>query len=530
MLDISIKPLLKVVNKPAKALGFIKKHIVAVEKIDGTKLTLIRNDLPFDPRDYSKNWIVSYKGNVIYPSEFFGLEGRDSEIKESAIGASQYKFVHDHLRKIHPRTASIPCDTEFFVEFVQNKPTVTRDYCVKHGLFLVGFGPTQYAQSRGFVFSSSKFSDDLEKLENYRKILQLNPFPVVFDGTLMSKSSVLRGCTDQKLKKIFKESIDVVDFSEPTSVVELANSAFSRLESSLGGPAEGVVIRVEGDQNLIKVLSADQHDKSVRGAKKSRYKGTPEQEEAYWGEVNGLIDDLLSGVDFTNTVEFLGDLSRVVYNASAVPVHPVKSRINIQEDVFLTAKLRVLGTGSQGATSVAVIPMAAKPFHAGHDSLVSQATKDGNDSVVVLISTRGREEIKAEDMIPLWRDHYIPGLLRQYSEKIVIRFSESPMRDATLIARDFVNRRKSAVVRIYGGIDSMGQSDAQQRVAAVLQKSPELSDRIIAADVSRSQTNNVSGTEMRHYASSGDAKSFMKNLPGWLSKKEKSKIWQQFQP
>ena len=138
MLDISIKPLLKVVNKPAKALGFIKKHIVAVEKIDGTKLTLIRNDLPFDPRDYSKNWIVSYKGNVIYPSEFFGLEGRDSEIKESAIGASQYKFVHDHLRKIHPRTASIPCDTEFFVEFVQNKPTVTRDYCVKHGLFLVG--------------------------------------------------------------------------------------------------------------------------------------------------------------------------------------------------------------------------------------------------------------------------------------------------------------------------------------------------------------------------------------------------------
>jgi hypothetical protein len=104
------------------------------------------------------------------------------------------------------------------------------------------------------------------------------------------------------------------------------------------------------------------------------------------------------------------------------------------------------------------------------------------------------------------------------------------MRDATLIARDFANRRKSAVVRIYGGIDSMGQSDAQQRVAAVLQKNPELSDRIIATDVSRSQTNNVSGTEMRHYASSGDAKSFMKNLPAWLSKNEKTKIWQQFQP
>jgi hypothetical protein len=529
MLDISIKPLLKVVNKPAKALGFIKKHIVAVEKIDGTKLTLIRNNLPFDPRDYSKNWIVAYKGNVIYHSEFFGLEGRDSDIKKSAIGASQYKFVHDHLRKIHPRSASIPCDTEFFVEFVQNKPTITRDYHVKHGLFLVGFGPSQYAQSRGFVFSASKFSNDLKLLEEYRKILQLKPFPVVFDGTLGSKSSILKGCIDQSLKSIFKKNINDVDFSDSMSIIDFANSAFSQLESSLGGPAEGVVIRVEDNENLIKVLSADQHDKAVRDAKKARYKGTSEQEDAYWKEVNRLIDDLLNGADFTNTIEFLGGLSRTVYSTANVPDHPVKSKINVQEDVFLTAKLRILGTGSQGSSSVAVIPMAAKPFHAGHDSLVRQAANDGNDSVVVLISTRGREEIKAEDMIPLWRDHYIPGLLRQYSEKIVIRFSESPMRDATLIARDFANRRKSAVVRIYGGIDSMGQSDAQQRVAAVLQKNPELSDRIIATDVSRSQTNNVSGTEMRHYASSGDAKSFMKNLPGWLSNKEKSKIWQQFQ-
>lgn len=528
MLDISIKPLLKSINKPAKASDFIKKHIVAVEKIDGTKLTLIRNSSPFDPKDYTQNWIVSYKGNVIYPAEFLGLEGRDLEIKESSIGASQYKFVHDHLRKVHSKTSSIPCDTEFFIEFVQNKPTITRDYTEKHGLYLVGFGPTEYALTRGYVFSSSKFSDDSVKLERYRKLLQFNSFPVVFDGTLKSKSSILKGCIDQNLKVAFKEGFEDTDFSDPMSVVELANSAFSQLESSLGGPAEGVVIRIKDEPTLIKVLTADQHSKEVRNAKKARHKGSPEEEGRYWKELNEMIDELLDGVNHSNVSEFLGDLSRVVYHTEDLPVHPVKSKINIQEDIFLTAKLRILGTGTQGATSVAVIPLAAKPFHAGHDSLVKQAVDDGNDSVVILISTGGREQIKAEDMIPLWRDHYIPGLFSQYGDKIVVRFSDSPMRDSTLIARDFANRGTATVVRLYGGTDSSGNSDAKERVEIILQKNPQFRKRILSADVDRSQTNGISGTLMRQYASLGDSKMFTENLPMWLTKQQKSNIWHRF--
>lgn len=530
MLDISIKALSKAVTNPKKAAEFVRKHIVAVEKVDGTKLTLIRNDQKFDPQDYTKNWIVAYKGNILYPTEFQGLEKREKDIKATALGTSQYKFVHDHLRKIHSGTGEIPLNTEFFVEFVQNKPTITRDYARKHGMYLVGFGPTKFAVSKGQLFSSSNFIDSPEELDRYRSILQLGSFPVVFDGNLSSRESILRGCIDKGLRELFAQGFEGTDFSDPTSIVTLASNVFSQLESSLGGPAEGVVLQVGDDdiseKQLLKVLAADQHSKEARGAKQSRFKGTEEEEAAYWRLVNELVDEILDEIPQGEPAETLQRLSKVIYQLKdALPTHPVKSTINVQEDVFLTAKLRLLGTGSHRANKVAVIPMAAKPFHAGHDSLIRQAIADGNDSVIVFVSTGGREEITTEDMIPLWRDFYIPGISSQYGDKVIIRFSDAPMREALLIAKDLVSRGKKTIVRLYGGVDAAGENDAQQRVDAILAKNPEMKGRILPAAVPRSATGGVSGTAMRGYLSSGDSKSFILNLPDWLGKKEKLGVW-----
>lgn len=530
MLDISIKALSKVVTNPKKAADFIRKHILAVEKVDGTKLTLIRNDQKFDPRDYTKNWIVAYKGNILYPTEFQGLEKRDKDIKTSALGTSQYKFVHDHLRKIHPGTGEIPQNIEFFVEFVQNKPTITRDYAKKHGMYLVGFGPTKYAVSRGQLFSSSNFMDSSEALDRYRSILQLGAFPVVFDGNLSSRESIIKGCIDPGIRDLFSQGFEETDFSDPMSIVSLAANVFSQLESSLGGPAEGVVLQVGDDdlseKQLLKVLASDQHSKEARGAKQSRFKGTEDEEAAYWRLVNELVDEVLDSLPQGEPSEMLQRLSSAVYELEdELPTHPVKTTINVQEDLFLTAKLRLLGTGSHRANKVAVIPMAAKPFHAGHDSLIRQAVSDGNDSIIVFVSTGGREEVTTEDMIPLWRDFYIPGISSQYGDKVIIRFSEAPMREALLIAKDLVSRGKKTIVRLYGGVDSAGENDAQQRVDSILSKNPEIKDRILPVAVSRSATGGVSGTAMRSYLSSGDSKSFMQNLPSWLGKKEKLGVW-----
>ena len=523
MLDISIVALDKVVKNSKQALEFLKKHVVAVEKIDGTKLTLIRNDADFDPSDYTKNWIVSYKGSIIYPTEFEGLQGKDEEIRKKSIGISQYKFVHDHLRNVHPSTGSIPKNTEFFVEFVQNKPTLTRDYLNKHGLFLVGFGPTQFAISRGHVYSSSKFLDDKRQLDKYRKILELNSFPVVFDGNLATADSILSGCLDESLRASFQSVIEKIDFSDPVSIVNGVRTAFSQFESSLGGPAEGVVLEVGDDQlsqkQLMKVLATDQHDKSVRWAKKSRFMGPEEEEKQYWKDVNIVADDLISNLKAGTPEQMLKNLTSIVYSSQDLPTHPKKSGLRVQEDILDTAKLRLFSTGSIRAKKIGVIPMAAKPFHMGHDSLLRRAVSDKNEFVIVLVSKGGRESIKTEDMIPLWRDYFIPGIQQEYGDEVIVKFVDSPARDAMFLCKDMIENGQ-ATVRYYGD-----EVDAQARVNDILEKYPNLKGRLLPVGVPRSETEDVSGTAMRDYLERKDEKSFTQNLPSWLTSKQKAGVW-----
>jgi hypothetical protein len=521
MLDISVKDLRKVITTPKKASDFVKKHITVVEKIDGTKLTLVRNNQDFDPKDYTNNWVVAYKGHIIYPTEFGGLSGREEEIRKESIGTAQYKFVHDHLKKVHPETGSIPKGTEFFVEFVQNKPTITRDYAKKHGMYLVGFGSSEHADVRGQLLTSSNFEDDPEKLVGYAETLQLGTFPVVFDGNLSSRAAVEGGIKDDGLRELLRLSLADVNFSDPVGVVSGAADAFSKLESSLGGSAEGVVIHVGGDEGqLLKVLASDQHDKEVRQVKKQRYKGTPEEEELYWKDVNSLVDDILDEIPNGDPESMMDDVATRVYSMKDLGVsHPAKTLLNKQEDVMLTAKLRLFGTGTHRAKRVAVIPMAAKPFHAGHDSLIKAAIDDGNDSVIVLVSTGGREALDFKDMIPMWRDYYVPGIKARYGNKVVTRFTDAPGRETLLTASDLA-KRGQAVVSIYGD-----EEDAPARAQAVVSKDPSLKDKVVPRVVTRTTTSGVSGTDMRSHLESGDKSAFVAGLPTWLDVSSKNKIW-----
>ena len=115
MLDISIARLTKEVATNPSAKIFCNQYVSVEEKLDGTKLTFIRNDAPFDESDYLKNWIVSYKEGVVFPEEYSGLDiaGREEEIKTQSGGRSQYAFVHEHLKRVHPNTADFPLDYEF---------------------------------------------------------------------------------------------------------------------------------------------------------------------------------------------------------------------------------------------------------------------------------------------------------------------------------------------------------------------------------------------------------------------------------
>ena len=67
MLDISIPPVYDVITSAASAEEFCNQYLKIVEKLDGTKLTLIRNGEPFDRDNYLNNWIISYKEGVVFP-------------------------------------------------------------------------------------------------------------------------------------------------------------------------------------------------------------------------------------------------------------------------------------------------------------------------------------------------------------------------------------------------------------------------------------------------------------------------------
>lgn len=524
MLDISIKELGKALKTRAAASAFVSKRFEAVEKIDGTKLTLIRNEAPFDPSDYTKNWIVSYKGSIIYPTEFSGLSKRGKEIAGGSLGTSQYKFVHDHLERVHPDAGEVPTNTEFFVEFVQNKPTITRDYEKKHGLYLVGYGPAEYLESEGRLWSSSNFVNDPEGVKRYAELLGLSQFPTVFKGSAASAEQFLEGCKDASLLSLAERDVSGIDFGDPSAIITGISGIFSKLVSSLGGQAEGVVIRVdEADGGgLYKVLAVDQHDKTVRSAKKSSLLGTPEEEEIYWREVNEYVDDVLDSIETGGAPrEVLERISQEIYGDPRPPItHPKKGLINIQDDSFLTAKLRLLGTGSHRAKKVALIPMAAKPFHTGHDSLIQAAERDGNESIVLYVSVGGREELKSTDMMSVWKRHIIPGLRRVYGGKVITRFTSEPMKDATVDATTIAKRGES-IVRLYGD-----PTDAESRVSAILQKNPALEGKIIAVGIDESTTGGVRGTKMRSYLTGGNKQAFVAGLPGWLSAREREEIWE----
>jgi hypothetical protein len=524
MLDISIKDLKKTITSASKAKIFFDGHLKIVEKIDGTKLTLIRNCEVFDPIDYTKNWIVSYKDNIIHATEFCGLAERDSEIREFSIGTSQYKFVHDHLRKVHPDCAEIPRNTEFFVEFVQNKPTITRDYVLKHNMFLVGFGDCNFVQFRGRLYSSSMFHDDAQRFEKYRQLLQLGEFPTLFKGRMNAPEAIEFGSAVGSVRELLISAFRHVDFDRHEEVMKRLIGVFEDFQSVLGGQSEGVVIERTGDdgKSLSKVLAPDQHLKEVRDAKKSRFKATERDEETYWEAIHKVAAEMTKDVVISDLQETFGELSSRIYRTKTLPAHSIKTLLSVQDDVFLTAKLNLLGPDK--SDNVALIPMAAKPFHAGHASLIDRAFSDGCKSVMLFLSTKDRSNVSTHDMLTLWRDVYFPKMEIMYGSGLYASFSGSPMTEALLFAKRFLTGA-SGSVSIYGGSTGDGDDDAKSRLESFLTRLPQFKERLSHVSISRTLTNGLCASDMRDYLSSGESRIFKENLPSWLSEDNKDTIW-----
>jgi len=291
MLDISILNADKLILNSKKEIDdkklnkFLNDNYIVEEKFDGTKLTLWRNEKPWN-NDYTKNWVIAFKNQILYSEEFENVDLEN--VKKHSVGISQYGLVHKHIKSIHNKTKSIPTETEFFIEFIQDKLTTTRDYKNKHGLYLIASSPAS-AEIEGGMIKTKSHGFFQDKNLDYSKILKLNLPPVVFEGKINTVSNIEKGIKNNKLKKSWNDNKSSFD-DKPYETIK---KTFLEFESELGGKTEGVVLK-SSSGILYKFLQDDQHDKNVRYAKKMRYQSQPEVESKYWDKIQQITNNLIS--------------------------------------------------------------------------------------------------------------------------------------------------------------------------------------------------------------------------------------------
>jgi hypothetical protein len=539
-MDISIKNLKKYIFEPKteslrlkRANEILSHNMVITEKVDGTKLTLVRTEQS-DKTDYTKNWVVAYKGTVLYAKEFAHLGDKEKgDISQQSVGIGQYSMIFDHLAKINGKIDSIPKSTEFSVEFAQNKDTLTRTYVNKGGLFLRSYGQVQYRVIGGELHTIPKQEiTDYKSVKKMADLLEISSFPIFFQGKL-TKENLLKN-------PLFGAKMANADWTNPADVINKFSDAILAVPSTLGGTTEGVVMKLDNGE-FFKLVQADQYDAEVRGAKKDMYKLEPEAATAYFQQIRTLIqnifaaigtegkseEDIISDSNFyiaknsANLKKFFDALQKIAGNK--------KNIVQIKDDIHDTIRLMTSKQGLLGTTgnTLALIPIAGKPLHIGHWKLIEKAANE-NDRVIVYTSSsdrikKGEFPIKGDDFVKLWSDVFIPAL----PKNVKVKFVDSPVR-AVMHELGWLEQRLTQdaanvpIINLYSDKDDVETNFKDED----LKKYPSLlsANKIKKVGVERTSTVNVSGTKMREFLMNNDKESFLKNLPP-VSNKDKEEIW-----
>lgn len=532
-LDISIKQLKSYVFEPktpalrqSRANEIVGQSMVVTEKVDGTKLTLVRT-AETNTSDYAVNWIVSYKGSVLHGSEFSHLSDKDrAQIKTQSIGIGQYVWVFDHLKKINPNIASIPTNTEFSVEFAQNKDTLSRTYERFGDMFLRSFAPVKYRIISGQLHTTPTGAEETDpaKLATMAKRLQVQTFPIYFSGKLTREAVT-------KNQYLGPKMVDV-NWSDPLDVLQKFSDAVLTIPSVLGGKIEGVVMRM-ADGRFFKVVQSDQYDAEARGAKKDLYRMSPEEMDVYFQKMRKVISVVLNkiGTEGKTDTQIVSQANKVLSRIpiDKFPANPKRNETQIRDDAHETLRLMVgkrdaIGVGTK---TIGLIPIAGKPLHIGHWKLIERAAGEC-DRVIVYTTSKDRAEkgqvpISGADFVYFWHDFFIPAL----PKNVKVRFVDSPVRS---VMHELGWFEQSATkdsedvptVKLYSDVSDVDANFPD----ADLGKFPTLktAGKIQKVGVERSSTVNISGTKMREFLQSGDMASFIKNLPP-IPQNQKKEIW-----
>ena len=495
-IDISILDIDKAIGVSLSPKKFVSSDIYVSEKLDGTKLNIIRTRSKFDPDDYERNWIVSYKGTIIYSTEFENLD-RET-VKSDSMGVAQYCLVHDFLKNVHRSSKSIPPGTELFVEFIQSKDTLTRDYAVKHGLFLVGMAMTDAVDNGGVIGDDpTDVVTSPDKLDRVAMTLGLSRPRVLFKGRLVSKESISRGAGTGAFKSALEDQTRKIDFDDPTEVIEAFKRAVKMTSSSLGGVSEGAVVRFK-DGRMLKVVQDDQYSKEVRDRIKLKYRHEKPLQDEYWMSVRCRAIQILNGmmIDLDRPLrDMLKDVSREVYSLSRNNVGVVHEKRNLlmrTEDIFYSAKNFILRHMPQNDNVLFLGRF--QPLTSMHARIIEDAMKVHRHVIVGLV----RGEKSSDDPLT---NPFSEEVRRKMIDRVFPGISVITFPSGNVIRAVFDPRLRYVVQRVLAGTDRVESYRSQ------LKGNPD----ILVEEVPR--TVPVSGTEVRTAIREGDREKFEKMTP-----------------
>ena len=164
--------------------------------------------------------------------------------------------------------------------------------------------------------------------------------------------------------------------------------------------------------------------------------------------------------------------------------------------------------------TIALIPLAAKPYHAGHDGLVRIASSE-NDEVHLFVSISdrartGEMKIDGETMFMIWKD-YIEDTLPDNVKSFIDYTVTAPVSKVYNELENAESQGSQDVYTIYSDVDDIRKytDEMLSKVAPKLFSKGQIQRR----GIERTETVDVSGTEMREFIEDGDIVVFTALLP-----------------
>lgn len=391
-LDISIQAASKYLTSDKKKEEFISTPVRVEMKYDGVKITLVYKD---NTGDFTKDWIVAYKGEIQYPDEF-DFASTDS-IKKSSIANAQFKLVFDHLEKITPNLGNIPKDTEFFIEMLMKKPTLSSEY-TKHGMIIIAASKCTWEDNFGKLKTSSTF--DTSTREKYSKILDIPVPTVIFDGVLGNQSTFEKSIEVKELKSAYNEFKSSFNWDDTDSIIKGVSEIFLSLDSKYGDhKEEGVVIIYKNGTRILKFQQAYQVDQAARTVIKNRFKEVePETENDYWDKVRLNAMNIISVVTRGKLVKYvdfpkvLEECAKSLKKLNLNFTHSKKNTLQVKDDIQGNVKM-ILRKNLKGNNNFLFLGKF-RVLSVAHYKIIKDGLKNYDGGVVCVVTSKDTKDTK----------------------------------------------------------------------------------------------------------------------------------------